>query len=135
MFPAATNMAGMSMTMGPTDVCKTPVGPAVVPIPYPNFAMNPLAIKFAITVTAVKRNAYNLGSEIPISTGDEAGVAGGIVSSQFIGPSRPVMGSMTVFAEGLPWVKLLSPTTQNGKAPNMVGAVLVPSQPMVLITV
>ena len=45
---ANTQMMGMDMAF--PDVCLTPAGPAVVPIPYPNIAMGPTAIPSQVTV-------------------------------------------------------------------------------------
>ncbi len=114
MFPVSTNMAGMAMGM--PDVCLVPAPPAPpIPTPFPNMAMhamaNPgtLAIKFMIQGGM----AQNLGSMIMMTSGDEAGVGGGIMSGMIMGPSRATVGSMKLLVGGMPAVRLTSMTMQN----------------------
>ena len=67
------------------DVCKTPTPGGPVPIPYPNIAMSSDLMKGTTTVKADGgMMCANFGSEFFKSTGDEPGVAGGVVSSVFI---------------------------------------------------
>ena len=67
------------------DVCKTPTPGGPVPIPYPNIAMSSDLMKGTTTVKADGgMMCANYGSEFFKSTGDEAGVAGGVVSNVFI---------------------------------------------------
>ncbi|MBF0527801.1 MAG: DUF4150 domain-containing protein [Deltaproteobacteria bacterium] len=117
------------------DACNTPTPVGPVPIPYPNMSMgssaNPGLCAKAVLVDAMP--ALHLGSQIPMSNGDEGGVAGGLVSGMFIGPTTFTMGSTAVFIEGQPAVHLSSPTGQNGSAPNAMGANLSPSQTKVLL--
>lgn len=133
MFPLSTTMAGMGTTTGPTDVCKTPAGTAVVPVPYPNIAMLPMAIKTPVKIFAVKKPPIHLASSVPSTTGDEAGTLGGVVSGVVKGPASFTVGSPTVLFEGMPVVRLTSTTIQNGASPNTVGVVSVPSQVIVNI--
>jgi len=120
MLPASNRGAGMSLAF--PDVCNTPVGPATVPIPYPNIAMNAQALMFSITVKVSMMNALNIGSMIPMTNGDQAGVAHPTV----MGQARYTMGNPTVFVDKMPAICLACPTTGNNmNAP--LGAVLVPS--------
>src|SRR5437868_14686115 len=83
MPPASTNGGGQCFAF--PDVCKTPSPAGPVPIPYPNIAMSKDLVKGTMTVKVDGGNmAANLGSELMLSTGDEPGVAGGVVSSTFI---------------------------------------------------
>jgi len=62
------------------DVCKTPPGP--VPVPYPNIAFSKHLKKGTKTIKVDGGNmAANKGSQFSRSTGDEPGVAKGIVSN------------------------------------------------------
>lgn len=120
MLPASNRGAGMNI--GFPDVCNTIVGPATVPLPYPNIAMNVQASPFSPTVKVSMMPALNMGSMIPMTMGDEAGTAHPTVK----GPSRYTMGSPLVFIDGQPGINLLCPTTGNNSN-NALGAVLVPS--------
>ncbi len=129
---ASTREAGACRAF--PDVCKTTVPVAgVVPIPYPNFAQLECAEcgTFAENVMINGANAITLNTVIPSSQGDDPGVEGGVVSEVNMGPAGFTSGSVTVFIEGSPAVKLMSATKQNGEEPNCVGAVLSPSQSVV----
>lgn len=111
------------------DVCNTPVGPATVPIPYPNIAMNAQATAFSMVVKVSMMNALNMSSVIPMTNGDQAGVAHPTV----MGAARYTMGNPIVFVDKQPAICLLCPTTGNNmNAP--LGAVLVPSAVNVFYT-
>ena len=88
-MPFASTM-GTGMCMAFPDVCKTstPVGP--VPIPYPNIAQLAMAnpATCALTVLIFNKPAATTMTMIMLSSGDEAGCAGGVISSLFIGPAR-----------------------------------------------
>lgn len=117
------------------DTCNTPTPVGPVPVPYPNTSMgnsaNPGLCAKAVLFDFMP--ALNLSSMIPLSNGDEGGVAGGLVSGMFIGPTTFTMGSTAVFVEGQPAVYLSSPTSQNGSMPNAVGANISPSQTKVMV--
>ena len=84
------------------DVCKTPAPPAPpIPIPYPNIAMSSDTDKGTKKVK-VDGNPINIEkSNFKMSSGDEAGSAGGgVVSSKNKGKAEWVMGSMDVKFEG-----------------------------------
>jgi hypothetical protein len=84
------------------DVCKTPAPPAPpVPIPYPNIAMSSDLLQGTTTVSADGGNMCAIdGSQFMKSTGDEAGVAGGIVSNLFIKEATWILYSFDVKFEG-----------------------------------
>jgi hypothetical protein len=125
------NTQMMGMDMGFPDVCLTPAGPAVVPIPYPNIAMGPTAIPSQSTVFIMAMPAHNLGTVTPMTNGDNAGVAMGVASGTVMGPSRHLTGAFTVLFAGMPATRLTSMSLQNST--NAPGARLVPSQPTVLL--
>ena len=117
------------------DVCKTPAPPAPNPVsvPYPNVGMANQAVNTSTKVKFVSKEAITLKSEIPSSSGDEAGVAGGAVSSVNMQKVQFKKGSSKVKIEGQPCVHLTSATGQNGSNANAVGCQVVPSQIKVLV--
>ena len=120
MLPASNRGAGMNI--GFPDVCLTPAGPAVVPVPYPNLAMNAQATPFSPVVKVSGVNALNMASKIPMTSGDEAGSA----HPQFKQMGAYTMGNPIVSIDQMPGINLCCPTTGNNMN-NPLGAVLVPS--------
>lgn len=125
------NSQMMGMDLGFPDVCLTPAVPAPVPIPYPNIAMGPTAIPSQFNTLILGAPVHNMGTTIPMTNGDNAGVATGVASGTVMGPSRHVLGSFTVLVGGMPTTRLTSMTIQNST--NVPGVRLVPSQVRVLI--
>ena len=79
------------------------------------------ALGFSPFVKVSMMNALNLGSKIPMTTGDEAGSAGPIK-----GPGQYTMGNPIVMIDKMPAISLTSLATGNsGNA--AVGACIVPS--------
>lgn len=126
---ANTQMAGQDM--GFPDVCLTPSPAGPVPVPYPNVGTRPMAVNAAYHVLINAAPAHNLGTTIPLTNGDNAGVATGVASGTVMGPSRNVTASFTVLIGGKPATKLSSMTLQNNT--NCPGASVVPSQTKVLL--
>ena len=120
------------------DVCKTPTPVGPVPIPYPNIAQLAMAnpATCALTVLIFNKPAATTMTMIMLSSGDEAGCAGGVISSLFIGPARFTLGSMVVSIEGAPAAYQGSLIGQNGVgSANMpTGAQVVPSQAIVTVS-
>jgi hypothetical protein len=125
------NTQMMGMDLGFPDVCLTPVGPAVVPIPYPNIAMGPTAIPSQTTVMIMAMPAHNLETVTPLTNGDNAGVGMGVASGMIMGPSRHLTGSFSVLFGGVPATRLTSMSLQNST--NAPGVRMVPSQAAVLL--
>ena len=75
--------------------------------------------------------AHNLSTIVPLTNGDNAGVAMGVASGLVMGPSRHMTGGFTVLLAGMPATRLTSMTMQNST--NCVGARIVPSQVKVLV--
>ncbi len=100
------------------DVCKTPAppSPSPIPIPYPNTAMSSDLVGGSVMVKADGQSVALQSSTFMKSTGDEAGVAGGMVSGIISGPASFVMGSVTVKVEGTPVTRsLMDPMLYNNK--------------------
>jgi hypothetical protein len=125
------NTQMMGMDLGFPDVCLTPAGPAVVPIPYPNIALGPTAIPSQFTMFVMAMPVHNLGTEVPLTNGDNAGLATGVASGTVMGPSRHLTGAFTVLVDGMPMTRLTSMSLQNST--NAPGIRLVPSQPVMLV--
>ena len=132
-FPASSKGGGQCFAM--PDVCLTPAPPAPpVPIPYPNIAMLPQAMKESTKVKIVQMGALTMKSEVPMTSGDEAGVNGGVVSGQNMQKMTYKKGSQNVKVEGQPIVHLTSMTGHNGANANMPGGMQVaPSQTKVIV--
>lgn len=132
MLPASTNGGG-ACNNTPPDVCNTPSPNGPVPIPYPNIAQCPMAINTAISVMFSQRPVIHKMSEIPLSSGDEAGTAGGVKSGVFIQKTTFLMGASKVFVEGQPVVLHSANTAHNGANFNIPGVQAAPSQVKVLV--
>jgi len=125
------NCQMMGMDLGFPDVCLTPAGPAVVPIPYPNIAMGPTAIPNQVKVFIMAMPAHNLGTQIPLTNGDNAGLATGVASGTVMGPSKHLTAAFTVLFSAMPATRLTSMSLQNNT--NAPGVRIVPSQPVVIL--
>jgi hypothetical protein len=128
---ANTQMGGMNL--GFPDVCMTPAPPAPtpIPIPYPNMSLGPLGVPFVPMVLYGGAPAHNLATIVPISMGDNPGIATGVASGTVMGPTRSLTGAFTVLVGGLPSTRLTSVNIQNST--NAPGMRIVPSQVKVLL--
>lgn len=133
MFPASTNGGGNCMAM--PDVCKVPAPPAPpIPTPFPNTGMLNQATNASMKVKICGKQTVTVKSKIPKTMGDEAGVAGGLISGMNMGPASFKKGSTNVKVEGSPVISLTSMTAHNGTNANIpAGTVVAPSQVKVLI--
>lgn len=82
------------------DVCKTPSPGGPVPIPYPNVAQSSDLDGGSKKVKVEGKMAAIKGCSYKTSTGDEAGSAGGVVSSKTKGKAEFVLYSFDVKIEG-----------------------------------
>jgi hypothetical protein len=117
--------------MGEPDVCKTPTPVGSVPTPYPNSGMTPMADPPCSNVMIMGSPALNLECQIPMTNGDQAGVAMGMVSGKIMGEAKFTMGSEKVTLEGSPAVRMGDPSTHNSN--NTIGSCLAPSQSKLMI--
>ncbi len=101
------------------DVCKTPVGPAVVPIPYPNIGKTSDTSKGPKSVKTDRKMPMVKGAQYKTSYGDEAGVAKGIISSKTKGVCEFMNYSFDVKFEGKNVCRLGDPLFHNNK--NIMG--------------
>ena len=101
------------------DVCKTPSPAGPVPIPYPNVAMSADTAQGSQDVKVDGNPIMLQGSNFKMSTGDEAGVSGGVVSGQIKAKAEFINFSFDVTVEGKPVPRLGDMMVQNkGGAPN-----------------
>ena len=128
MFPACTNAAGQATNTVP-DVCKIP--PYATPTPFPNIGMMPQATGFSTKVSFASRPVLHVMSQIPMSTGDNGGVAGGVASNTVMATVQFAHGSSKVLVEGMQCEMLTAMTKHNQM--NTVGNVAIPSQDKVLV--
>ena len=76
------------------DVCLTPQGAAMVPVPYTITSRFDLAQNTAPQVNYTGLPAFTMASRLPLVTGDEPGVGGGVASGVNVGYCRPVEHSL-----------------------------------------
>lgn len=124
--PITTKSAGICFAF--PDVCLTPVGPSVVPIPYPNIGQLSLTEEASNNVNVAGNPVIHMGSYIPSTTGDEPGTGGGVISGVNLGLVEFKTYSNTVNVNGKGVVRMFDATGQNkaarGGAENAVGTVL-----------
>jgi len=136
MFPAATKAGGNGFAF--PDTCKTPAPPAPpVPIPYPNPAMLNQANGGTCSkkVKILNQPVVTKATKIPRTMGDEAGVAGGLVSGMNMGEASFKTGVSKVKVEGNDIINMLKPMSQNGSNANApAGTLISPSQTKVIVT-
>lgn len=96
-----------------TDICNTPMGNAVVPIPYTNVAHSLDLAGGSETVFFDGNPIMLKDSVFSRSSGDEAGSLGGVSSGVTGGKARFVNYSNNVFVEGKPVCRRLDPMVSN----------------------
>jgi hypothetical protein len=101
------------------DVCKTPVGPSVVPIPYPNIGKSSDTSKGPKTVLTDGEMPMVKEAQYSVSSGDEAGTVKGVISSDQKGVCEFMMYSFDVKFEGRNVCRLGDPLFHNKK--NIMG--------------
>lgn len=112
----ALTLQGGTCTSSTPDVCKTPMPPgSPVPVPYVNiFMCNMVLPNTACSKVFISGSpALTVKSQTALSNGDEPGVAGGVVSSKFIGKGEFTQGSTKVTLEGAAAVSQGAPTKHN----------------------
>ena len=125
-MPFATTQLG-AMSMGVPDVCKTPIGPVVTPIPYPNIAASSNHVPNIVNQFYAAGTVHNLMTAGTLSNGNQPGVLLGVVSNMIMGPCRYMLGSFKVINQCAPAARQTTITAQNGQVPNAPGVTLKPS--------
>ena len=89
------------------DVCKTPSPAGPIPVPYPNIAQSTDTAQGSKTVRIEGNPVMLQGSCFALSTGDEAGAAGGgVLSNTIKGKAEFVNYSFDVKFDGKPVARL-----------------------------
>jgi len=97
------------------DVCKTPSPAGPIPIPYPNIAQSSSLSDGTTTVKAEGKMAAIKGSKYAQSNGDNAGTAGGVVSSSFMKEAEWILYSFDVKMDGANACRLMDMMSCNKK--------------------
>jgi hypothetical protein len=106
--------SGMSLVF--PDVCKTPAPPlGPIPIPYPNLGKSADAVQGTTKVKADGQMIMVKGAKYMMSTGDEPGSAGGIISGVFKQECEYLMYSFNVMLEGKNVCRMGDPLWHNKK--------------------
>jgi hypothetical protein len=136
MFPIATTQGGTSDAF--PDTCKTPAPPGPpVPMAYPSKAAFAQANRGMATkkLKICGQPVVHVNTQISMTSGDEAGSVGGVVSGTIKGPAKAQKGSMKVKVEGLAAVFQTCPVGHNGVSANApLGIHDAPSQTKVTVT-
>jgi Toxin PAAR-like domain len=116
------------------DVCKTPTPGGPVPMPYPNVAMSSDTAQGSSKVSCDGNPICLQDSNFSMSTGDEAGSAGGgVVSNKIKGKAEFVNFSFDVKVEGKGVARAFDPMLHNDKNtppfPLLQGPVIVVPRP------
>ncbi|GAA5182363.1 hypothetical protein GCM10025771_31480 [Niveibacterium umoris] len=100
-FLSVVHKDSNGITMAFPDVCQTPSPAGPIPIPYPNIAKSSDAAQGAETVKCDGNPTCVKDSNFSMSTGDEAGSAGGgVASGKIKGKAEFVLFSFDVKFEG-----------------------------------
>ncbi len=128
---ACNALPGMSLAF--PDTCNTVVGPATVPLPYPNMATATTATPASANVLLAVAPAHTMMSSEPLTNGDQSGISGGgaVACGGISQPCRSLMGCVGININFLPARNSFKPTLQNNiNAPGATA--LTPCQPFVL---
>ena len=131
MFAATMDSA---LNFAHPDVCIVPTAGGPVPMALPNQASWATAVFCVPAVLIAGRPTVVISSQIPMSSGDEAGTGGGVVSGMNKGPITPKEASAKVFASNQPIVMHTAATAHNGVNANApVGQHTTPGQTTVVL--
>lgn len=124
--------AGSGGILTTVDICKTQVGPSVVPLPYTNIAKTEDADNTAATVFINGYPVCTAASTLAASTGDQAGKHGGVKSGTTEGAAEFITSSPDVFIEGEAAVRMgdlmISNNGNTPPAPLMQGGAPLPPE-------
>lgn len=82
------------------DVCLTPIGGAMVPIPYMIVSSLDWSAKTISNTKFTAQKAFTMASRTNKVTGDEPGTGGGVTSGVTGGWCRPKSNRSSVFVDG-----------------------------------
>ncbi len=113
--------SGDKAIAGAPDVCKTPIGSAVVPIPYPNISQSSTLENGSKSVMINGQPAALKKSCFASSKGDQAGSMKGVISGTIADVTEFLTSSFDVKIEGQNVVRHMDATFHNKK--NTMGTV------------
>jgi len=115
-FLSVVHKGSNGVTIAFPDVCKTPSPAGPIPIPYPNIAKSSDTAKGTKKVKCDGQSTCVKDSNFSMSTGDEAGSAGGgVASSKIKGKAEFVLFSFDVKFEGKNAVRAFDLMLHNDK--------------------
>ncbi|NJK31821.1 MAG: DUF4150 domain-containing protein [Deltaproteobacteria bacterium] len=107
------------------DVCLTPMGPALVPVPYPIVAYFSMVTQQSETVTMTGCKVATKATKITVVFGDEPGTGGGVKSGVNKSIVEFTSWSATVTCGGEPVIRHMDDAKMNNG--NTLGKVIYPS--------
>ena len=113
-FMTVVHMQSNGMAMFFPDACKTPTPGGPIPIPYPNIAQGNMVSQGTTTVKCDGSAIMVQDAKFSMSSGDEAGSAGGgVVSNTIKGKAEFINFSFDVKADGKMVARLMDPMMGN----------------------
>jgi hypothetical protein len=110
---------GLTNVCAPPDVCKTPGPPTgPVPVPYVNVAQDAMLAEGTKKVSVEGNPVAIASSNISMSSGNEPGSAGGLISAKIKGKAGWLSASPDVTFEGKGVVRFLDAIQHNGNTYN-----------------
>ncbi len=109
---------GFTHVCAAPDVCKTPSPGGPVPVPYVNVAQSAMLEQGSVMVKIEGSPAGIMGSSLSVSSGDEPGTAGGVVSGVNKGKATWGSASFDVKIEGKGAARFLDVVKHNGDPAN-----------------
>ncbi|WP_421704282.1 DUF4150 domain-containing protein [Aliiroseovarius sp.] len=103
------------------DVCLTPVGSAIVPIPYMIISKLDWSETTVKSTILTGEEAFTMASRTNKVTGDEPGTKGGVKSGVNKGYCRPISKKTNVFVEGRELIQNDNSYDMNCNGPNGPG--------------
>jgi hypothetical protein len=82
------------------DVCLTPIGSGMVPIPYMILSKLDWSQRAVASVTFTDQQAFTMNSRTDKVTGNEPGTGGGVKSGVNKGWCRPISNRTSIFVKG-----------------------------------
>ena len=107
--------SSMGMSLVFPDVCKTPTPGGPVPIPYPNLGKSSDTTAGTKKVKADGSMIMHKSANYMMSTGDEPGTVGGVLSNTFKQKCEYLMYSFNVMVEGKNVCRMGDPLWHNKK--------------------
>ncbi|KQO75102.1 PAAR-like domain-containing protein [Rhizobium sp. Leaf262] len=99
------------------DVCKTPMGSSMVPVPYMSMVSLGSSVRTSRTVRNNGQQDFQLNSRALVVTGHEPGIGKGVKVSGYKSHALAKKGSKTVFSEGWAVVRDSDPAWINRPGP------------------